>query len=131
MGKRAYKRVRMALPVTVSGRDTNGNPFKQTATTVEIGVHGLRLRGVYCLRGRGDTVTVEFKRRQAKYRVAWMNELEGEAGLEGLGDARLLFASTCPMKLMRYPTRRRTPTSFRKNLPPTPSPPLSSSHPRA
>ncbi len=94
MGRRAYKRLKIALPVTISGLDTNGNPFRQTATTVEISPRGLRLRGVDCLRGRGDPVQVQYKNRHAQYRVTWIGGLANDRmiGLEGLDDARFLFA---------------------------------------
>lgn len=96
MGRRHYKRLRIELPVTVSGLDTDGNPFTQSATTVEISAGGLLLRGISCLRGRGDPVQVRYKRRSARYRLAWIGEpassSQGLVGLEGMKDAALLFA---------------------------------------
>ena len=100
MGRRQQKRLRIALPVTISGLDSNGNPFTQSATTVEISPGGARLRGVRCLRGRGDPVQVEYKGKQASYRVAWIGHpgKDGDdvAGLEGLEGAALLFAEHLP-----------------------------------
>jgi len=100
MGRRNYKRLRIELPVTVSGLDTSGNPFTQSATTVEISARGLRLRGISCLRGRGDPVQVNYKHDSARYRVAWIGEdgtsSQGLIGLEGLDDASHLFAGHLP-----------------------------------
>ena len=96
MGRRRYKRLRIALPVTVSGHDTGGHTFTQGAATVDIGVHGLRLRGLRYLLAPGDPVIVEYKERRARYRVVWIGQKstcwEGLVGLEGLDGARFIFA---------------------------------------
>jgi hypothetical protein len=96
MGRRQFKRLRIALPVTVSGHDANGNPFTQSATTIDIGIHGMRLRGVRCLGEPGEPVIVECKDRRARYRVAWIGQKgtcwEGLLGLEGLEGANFLFS---------------------------------------
>ncbi len=100
MGRRQYKRLRIALPVTVSGLDAGGNPFTQTASAIDISPHGVRLRGVRCLRQRGDPVQVEYKGKRARYRVAWIGAQgtcwEGAVGLEGVEGARFLFAEHLP-----------------------------------
>jgi c-di-GMP-binding flagellar brake protein YcgR len=96
MGRRRYKRLRIALPVTVSGHDTGGHTFTQGATTMDISVQGLRLRGLRHLLAPGDPVIVEYKERRARYRVAWIGQQgtcwEGLVGLDGLNGARLMFA---------------------------------------
>jgi hypothetical protein len=100
MGRRQQKRLRIALPVTVCGLDTNGNPFSQSANTIEISARGARLRGVNCLRARGDPVQVEYKGHRAHYRVAWIGQKgtcwEGIVGLEGLEGAKFLFIGHLP-----------------------------------
>ncbi len=101
MGRRSYKRFQVEVPVTVSGLDTNGNPFTQSATTVEISGRGLRLRGINCLRGqRGEPVQVKYKQHSARYRVAWIGAAgtssQGLIGLESLEDATYLFADLLP-----------------------------------
>ena len=100
MGRRQYKRLRMALPVTISGLDSNGNHYTQSATTGDIGANGMRLEGVRCLRAPGDAVQVEYRGRRARYRVAWIGAKgtcwEGVAGLQGLEGARFLFSDHLP-----------------------------------
>ena len=100
MGRRQYKRLHIALAVTISGFDSNGNRYTQSATTVEIGVNGMRLRGVQCLRAPGELVQVEYQGRRARYRVAWIGakgtSREGLAGLQGLEGARFLFSDHLP-----------------------------------
>lgn len=107
MGRRGHQRLEIALPVTITGLDTNGNPFKQTATTVDIGPKGMRIRGIYCLRGRGDLVRVEYKNTRADFRVAWIGETEGLVGLEGMmEDAQFLFARHLPPETSYAPDPR-------------------------
>ncbi len=100
MGRRQYKRLHIALPVTISGVDSNGNRYTQSATTAEIGVNGMRLRGVLCLRAPGELVQVEYQGRRARYRVAWIGAKgacwEGLVGLQGLEGARFLFSDHLP-----------------------------------
>ena len=62
MGRRSYKRLRIELPVTVSGLDTNNNPFIQSATTIDISARGLCVRGISCLRAVGSKAPI----RQAR-----------------------------------------------------------------
>ena len=100
MGRRQYKRLNLALPVTISGLDSDGNRYAQSATTAEIGVNGMRLRGVFCLRSPGEPVQVEYQGRRARYRVAWIGAQgtlwEGLVGLQGLEGARFLFSDHLP-----------------------------------
>lgn len=100
MGRRGYKRLRIELPVTVSGLDMNGNLFTQSATTVDISARGLCVRYISCLRGQsGQPVQVKYKLGSARYLVAWVGDngtpLQGLIGLEGL-DANYLFADHLP-----------------------------------
>ncbi|MGB9104423.1 MAG: PilZ domain-containing protein [Terriglobales bacterium] len=100
MGRRSYKRLRIEVPVTVSGLDMNGNFFTQSATTVDISARGLCVRYISCLRGqRGQPVQVKYKHHSARYLVAWIGEngtsFQGLIGLEGL-DANYLFADHLP-----------------------------------
>ncbi|MFI5112040.1 MAG: PilZ domain-containing protein [Terriglobales bacterium] len=100
MGRRQYKRLHIALPVTISGLDSNGNRYTQSATTAEIGVNGMRLRGVRCLHAPGEPVQVEYQGRHARYRIAWIGAQgtcgEGLVGLQGLEGARFLFSDHLP-----------------------------------
>jgi len=100
MGRRQYKRLRLALPVTISGLDSNGNRYTQSATTTEIGVNGMRLRAVRCLRAPGELVQVEYQGRRARYRIAWIGAKgtcwEDLVGLQGLEGAKFLFSDHLP-----------------------------------
>jgi c-di-GMP-binding flagellar brake protein YcgR len=102
MGRRNYKRFQVEVPVTVSGLDTAGNPFSQSATTVEISARGVRLREISCLSGRrGEPVHVKYKGHTALYRVAWMGNdgttSQGLVGLESVEHEECVFAERLPI----------------------------------
>ena len=101
MGRRHYQRIQREVSVTVSGLDSSGNSFTQTATTVEISARGLRLRGISCLRGqRGEPLLVKYKNKRCRYRIAWAGEPGTEwqdiIGLEAIDDASLMFGDHLP-----------------------------------
>ena len=62
------------MPVRVSGIDYNGNPFSQTAQTVDVSRTGARLGGVRCLRGPGEMVTIESGAHSARFLVVWIGQ---------------------------------------------------------
>ena len=72
MGRRRANRLPIELPVSVSGFDTKGDPFVQSARTVDISCRGIRLGGVHCVRGPGEIVRVQYKNQRGRYRVIWM-----------------------------------------------------------
>lgn len=85
MGKRAETRVFIALPVRVYGLDQVGQPFSQTALTLDISATGARIEGIRCLRSAGEMVTVEYAGRSAQFRVVWIGHPgSGEDGHIGL-----------------------------------------------
>jgi len=96
MGKRRAKRLQIELPVSVSGFDTNGNPFVKSARTVDISCFGIRLSGIHCVRGLGEIVRVQYKEKRGRYRVIWMEKETGTLGLEGVEGAKLLFGDHLP-----------------------------------
>lgn len=123
MGRRQYKRLHIALPVTISGLDSNGNRYTQSATTTDIGVNGMRLRGVLCLRAPGELVQVEYRGRHARYRVAWIGAQgtgwEGLVGLQGLEGARFLFSDHLPPTT--YPLAGAQPDTYTAETAPPPA----------
>ena len=96
MGRRKANRLHIELPVSVSGFDTDGNPFVKSARTVDISWCGIRLSGIQCVRGPGDVVRVQYKDKRGRYRVIWMEKETGTLGLEGVEGASLLFGDHLP-----------------------------------
>jgi len=84
-GRRNKPRFRMVLPVNMSGTDATGKVFQQLAYTLDISIGGARLAGIAVVLNHGDIVTLRYKQRKAKFRIAWTNrdqvgakQVEGE-----------------------------------------------------
>jgi len=72
MGDRHAPRAHTRLVVTVSGIDSSGNPFRQTAYARDVSQRGARLDGIECLRGPGETIEVEHSGKKANCFVVWV-----------------------------------------------------------
>ncbi len=95
MGKRREPRKAVSIPVRVYGTDCDGNPFSQTATTLDVSRTGARLTGIRCLRGAGDIITIEYGRRSARFSVAWVgvpgSHKDGQFGVRCLQPEMRIF----------------------------------------
>ena len=71
------RKARMAkkIQVWVRGVDRSGNPFVQSAHTIDIGQSGARLDGLGYLTGPGEIVQVKRGWRKARFRVVWIGQL--------------------------------------------------------
>ena len=81
------RKTRMAktIQVWVRGVDRSGNPFVQSAHTIDIGKSGARLDGVGYLTGPGEIVQVKRGWRKARFRVVWIGQLgSAEANQVGI-----------------------------------------------
>ncbi len=64
-----------SIQVWVRGIDRSGNPFVQSAHTIDIGKSGARLDGVGYLTGPGEIVHVKRGWRKARFRVVWIGQM--------------------------------------------------------
>lgn len=71
------RKARMAkkIQVWVRGVDRSGNPFVQSAHTIDVGQSGARLEGVGYLTGPGETIQVRRGWRKARFRVVWIGQI--------------------------------------------------------
>ena len=72
---RKQARTPKTLRVLVSGTDPKGNPFKQTAYTIDLSHDGARLDGVGFLTSPGQTIEVRRLWRKKKFRVIWIGQI--------------------------------------------------------
>jgi hypothetical protein len=72
---RQKPRVPKTLRVTVKGYDAKGNPFAQSAYTVDLSKDGARLDGVGFLTKPGDTIEVRRRWRKARFKVVWIGQV--------------------------------------------------------
>src|SRR3989442_3186653 len=77
IGKRRHKRIKMVLPVKVSGRDAANNLISELAHTLDITPDGARLGAVRHPLKAGDKLTLQYHQRKLKVRVAWVKAMEG------------------------------------------------------
>jgi hypothetical protein len=91
IGKRRYKRLKMVLPVRISGRDAADKPVNELAHTLDITPNGARLGAIRQVLKTGDKLTLQYHQRKLQFRVVWVKALEGtqeyQVGLEAIGSA--------------------------------------------
>ena len=85
---RRHRRTPKNLRVVVSGTDAKGNPYKQTAYTIDLSQEGARLDGVGFLTSPGQTIEVRRLWRKKKFRVIWIGQIgtteSNQIGVYGL-----------------------------------------------
>jgi hypothetical protein len=100
MGRRGQARVQGVLPVRIWGNDRDGNPFSEHVCTVEISAKGTRLAGVRAPLSVGETLGIQYRNRQARYRIKWIaaggNGLETQVGVECLQPDKVLWPIPLP-----------------------------------
>jgi hypothetical protein len=88
-GNRRYKRIKMVLPVRISGKDSANNPVNELAHTLDITPNGARLGAIHHALKKGDKLTLQYRQRRIQFRVVWVKPMEGsseyQVGLEGMG----------------------------------------------
>ena len=87
-GNRRQKRIKMVLPVRISGKDSANNPVNELAHTLDITPNGARLGAIRHVLKIGDKLTLQYRQRRIQFKVVWVKPMEGtreyQVGLEGL-----------------------------------------------
>ncbi len=96
----------------MSGLDTEGNPFKQTAYAWDVSHWGIRIDGIMCLKKQGQLVDVQYQGKTAKFIVVWTGmpgtREHGHIGLRNLVPEKNLFGVAAPAICTdHYPTARK------------------------
>jgi hypothetical protein len=91
MGQRRHQRVKMVLPIRVSGRDADGKEFSQLSHTLELSRSGARLGGVQARLNVGDEITVEYKRARGRFTVRWVSDKTRQVGVENADPEKFTF----------------------------------------
>jgi hypothetical protein len=60
------------IEVVVKGIDRKGDPFSQTAYTIDISDRGARIEGIGGITGPGETIEIKNGWKKARYRVMWI-----------------------------------------------------------
>lgn len=100
MGRRRQPRLKGILPVRIWGVDLHGKPFAEHVCTADISGTGASLAGVSAQLSVGDIVGLQYRNRQAQFRVAWITAAsKGKApriGIECLQPDKNLWPVTPP-----------------------------------
>jgi hypothetical protein len=75
MERRKEPRTRLTLPVTVSGRNADGEPFTTIVNATSLSRSGALLRGVEAELRCGDVLTLEYEGHTADFRIVWVLNL--------------------------------------------------------
>jgi PilZ domain len=88
VGNRRHKRIKVVLPVRISGKDSANNPVNELAHTLDITPNGARLGAIHHVLQVGDKLTLQYRQRRIQFRVVWVKPMLGtneyQVGLEGL-----------------------------------------------
>jgi len=99
MGQRLQPRVKGILPVRIWGTDDEGRPFAEHVCTIDISNKGAGLAAVRARLLPGDTVGLQYRNRQARFRVAWVAPAPAQGnnvGLECLEPEKELWPVATP-----------------------------------
>jgi hypothetical protein len=88
IGQRRQKRIKVVLPVRISGKDASNNPVNELVHTLDITPNGARLGAIHHALRTGEKLTLQYRQRRIQFRVVWVKPLAGtneyQVGLEGL-----------------------------------------------
>ena len=80
------------VPVRIFGTDHNGKPFSENLTTVDVSVHGAKLRGVKAKLQAEEIVGLTYDKTKSHFRVKWVGNpgtpTEGLIGLLNLNPTK-------------------------------------------
>jgi hypothetical protein len=80
LGKRRDPRADVALPVLLTGVDTNGRPLSQRVMTVNVSRRGALLEGIHGELKFGDKVSLTRGGKKEEFRVAWVRDADTPEG---------------------------------------------------
>ncbi len=90
------------LPVTISGIDTSGHRYRQTAYTLDVSRRGARLSGVPYAIEPAATIEIQYRSRRAQFRVVWVGNPDAapvpEAGVVCVDGSACLWGEPLPGK---------------------------------
>jgi hypothetical protein len=112
---RKEPRVPKSVRVTVKGMDSKGNPFVQTAYTVDLSQDGARLDGIGFLTAPGQTIEVRrrWSLRKGRFRVVWVGQVgsseSNHVGVFGLQRDKKLWPVELPAPAKPAPNSKTKP----------------------
>jgi hypothetical protein len=100
MGRRDRERVPAIVPVRIWGTNRHQRPFSEQVCTVNISGTGARLGGVRTPLSNGDTIGLQYRNRQARFRIVWIvvsgTSWGSEVGLQCLQPEKNIWQTDLP-----------------------------------
>ena len=102
-GKRRSKRTKSVVPVSIR---IAGSAASHLAHTLDVSNHGVRLGGCRGEMKVGDRIEIQYHRKQAQFRVAWIIAHEGSSekqiGAECLEPGKQVWGAPLPQQMDEY-----------------------------
>ena len=92
--RRHESRTQADIAVRISGRDTSGDLFAQSAVASSISGGGALLSGIERKVRTGDLVWVQYEERKARFRIVWVRD--SESGRKTQAAVQKLDHEECP-----------------------------------
>jgi len=92
--RRREPHTKVALPVRIWGMDSNGSPFVQNVSTVDVSSSGASVSGVTALLKVGEVIGVQHGAEKARFRVTRVSPVEGggfDIGLSAVDETKCLW----------------------------------------
>jgi len=103
IGKRRSKRIKSVLPVRLW---IAGSKDSHLAHTLDVSNHGVQLGGYRGEMKVGDEIVIQYRRKQAQFRVTWIVAREGSSekqiGAECLEPGKQIWGTEFPQQTDEY-----------------------------
>lgn len=100
MGINYEPRKAIEVPVRVFGTDRDGKPFSENLTTVDVSLHGAKLRGLKAKLQVEEIIGLTYAKNKGHFRVKWIGTpgtaTEGVIGLVNLNPGKSLWDFPVP-----------------------------------
>jgi hypothetical protein len=108
-GKRKEKRIAVLYPVKLWGMDSNGRPFIEAATTLNVSGNGALLNEVPAKLAVGDVIGLSSEGQKYRFRIAWLGQAgtpeAGHLGLQSLENEKRIWDMELPCQSIDIYTR--------------------------
>lgn len=119
MGISNESRKAVEVQVRVFGTDCEGKPFSENLTTVDVSLHGAKLRGLKAKLHVDEIIGLTYGKNRGHFRVKWMGTpgtaTEGVIGLLNLSPGKPLWGF--PLSQLEAETADVQPTGERRRWP--------------
>lgn len=100
MATRRETRKEVALSVRIFGTDSNGRPFSDCVSTVNVSMEGAMIEGVHRPIKAGEIIGLSYGKNKARFRVQWVGQpgtgQQGRMGIQNMLSGQCLWEIPFP-----------------------------------